>query len=112
MGSGVRWRAIGQLEPVLGISTGLLDATEAARDVVRQRRRVLADLEPPDRAHGGAVRAGKDNAGIQDAERVEGALGLGEQRHDLVAVDAGEQSGAEPAVAVLTAYRRAGRACR
>ena len=51
--------------------------------------------------------AGKDNAGIQDAQRVEGALGPGEQRHDLVAVDAGEQSRAEPAVAVLAGRRAA-----
>ena len=95
----MRRRAVGQLEPRLGIPAVLLDATEAARDVVRQRYRVLADLEPADRAPGGVVGAGKDNAGIQDAQRVEGALGPGEQRHDLVAVDAGEQSRAEPAVA-------------
>ena len=55
----------------------------------------------------GAVGARKDNAGIQDAQRVEGALDAREERHDLVAVDAREQSGAEPAVAVLAGRRAA-----
>ena len=49
----------------------------------------------------------KDNAGRQDAERVEGLLQLAEQADDLFAVHPLEQSGPEPAVAVLARRRAA-----
>ena len=56
-----------------------------------------SDLEAGD----GRLAGRKDNAGRQDAERVEGLLELAEQADDLLAVDPLEQSGPEPAVAVL-----------
>src|SRR6185437_16881302 len=93
MGSGLGRRAVGQLQPALRVPPALLDAPQPARDVVRERDRALADLEPAD----GRLAGGKDNAGVQDAEGVEGALHLGEQRHDLLAVDPGEDPGAKPA---------------
>src|SRR5437868_13759742 len=96
--SGLRREAVGQLQPALRIAAALLDAAEAQRDVVRERHGALADLEPADRWLGGARARGarKDNAGVQDSERIEGALHQLEQRHDLVSVDAGEEAGAQP----------------
>ena len=55
----------------------------------------------------GRLAGGKDNAGRQDAERVEGLLQPAEQADDLLAVDPLEQSGAEPAVAMLARGRAA-----